>query len=270
MTDQQSVWIPPKSIKNRSTSARRVSFPIFVVLFLISLLAISIPILFVLKNSSRDTNSSDALQEIPSLFANCKIFYQSCATSLLGVANPTSLERRLRTIQSPLLSSEPVRYGQQQNPDTFMPPSGMIQLIATQHNLNPFLILTLSELQYQTVSTAAKVHQEIIDGGTLQTFFWDTNNRIADELSRLIQEVTLTPNMFTETATIRTIAIGNKQYNIEKTSLGSQIILKYLASISSSSTQFEQYISDFTTQYTLITGIDPSLNTFESDPRLSK
>ena len=165
----------------------------FFVLF-VCLIVIAIPVVVFLPNLKSRPEPVPVLQ-VSNLLKNCAFFYQRCETSSYGTATNQTVDQLLTEIGSPLQQAPSLLHTSLNKPTSVRTqPSQILTLIASEYNINPFLLLTLSEMEDNTVTLANNLTQEVEQGGEQQAWFSLRHQFIAKELQEYAMKDGLAPN----------------------------------------------------------------------------
>lgn len=265
MLDVQQPWVHPAPTTSvRQPRGFHLSNSMFLSALFVSLLIIAIPTLILLPKLTQREQAPNQLV-IPELLSNCMFFYQRCPTTKYGVATNQSVDELLSELQSPLLQAGNQIYSRTDRPDSItLTPGQTITYIASEYNINPFLILTLSEMQQQTVTKADKINIQFEGSGAQNAWFAIQHQQMAKDLQQLANQGGLAPNSQEEKLTFQTISIGNAQEKVNSdSSIASGVVAQYLAKQSNGKADLEQKMELFLTTYEKLFGLNPA------DPNLS-
>lgn len=260
MNDQIPTWLP--TTPQPTPPPRHFPTITFIAILLVSLLGIAIPTIYILPQLNRSTTTVPNTVQIPELFSNCAFFYQLCPTSSLGITSLQSVGQLLTTLNSPLQQAGPLLYSSLDNEQsTTTPPDQILLLIAAKYNINPFLLLTLSEMEYHLVTQTVDLKPITESAGESSGDAWFAlqHQLIAQELQTKAQSLSLAPNTLEEKSRLKSVKIGNQETKITGNfSLATQVIIEYLGQRSTSKEDFQTKLETFTQTYQQLWGINPA------------
>lgn len=237
-----------------------LSPPIFLGLLFVCLISIAVPALFLLQNTQTETRGTSESIEIPQLLSNCALYYQLCPTSNKGIAQQQTVSQILTETSSPLAQVGPLLHPQLDQPTSIeTTPDQIVTLIATKKNLNPFLLLTLSEQTDHTVTKAENIDRKVENGGDKSAWFSLQHQLMANELLQIAQDLHLDPAATDEKFQKKSVKIGGQEVAVSgDVSLASGVVVEYLAAHSTSKEEFQKKVADFVPTYQQLFGLDPS------------
>ncbi len=199
---------------------------------------------FIIPNKETALLTEAQSNQLPNLMTDCKFFYQLCGVSSEGRTTPRSVPRALQLVNSPLLFLPIVEGGT--TADSF------ITATAVQSGLNPFILLTLTELEHGTVLTSTTPTP--IDF----TVFQAQMNKLTATLLSIAKETQFAPENVYQPHPGATLQVGTVNYvATPQSSHASLVVLKYLAQTSPDQARFLTQSHRFTQVYQLLSGIDP-------------
>jgi hypothetical protein len=265
MSDIDQMWMPstPKPNPSSSKSAVFSSTTFFILLF-VCLVAIAIPTVYFLPrlNNPTLTQNSSTSVDVPELLSNCAFFYQLCPTSNKGVVSLQTVDQLLTEQNSPLQQSGLLLYSEiDKEQSTMAPASQIVTLIGSKYNLNPFLLLTLAEMNTHLVTQNIELRPTIESAGEQSGNAWFSlqEQNIALELQKNAQAQQLAPNNLKEKSKVKSVKIGTHEVQLSGSfSLATQAVVEYLAAHSSSVEELQTKLTTFSETYQKLWGTDPS------------
>jgi hypothetical protein len=199
---------------------------------------------------------------VPNLIANCAYFYQLCPTTSEGGTTPTSVEEHLIQLNSPLAEAELLLYSEfDSEVSRFEHPSQIVTSVASKHNLNPFLLLTLLEMEQQLVTQSVDLKPVIESAGenSREAWFAIQQQLIATDLKQLEQANNFHPTDIQKKGKLKSLTINGRVVKVTGNySLATQLLVEHIAKKSNSVQDLQTQFATFTHTYQQLWGIDPS------------
>lgn len=259
MSEIDQMWLPQKPNLIKKPKSPFVSGIFFGFLFF-TLITVAIAVVYFMPQLNPAVQILTTSVQVPDLLPNCAFFYQQCPTSSEGIVTLQSVDNQLNRLNSPLQQAGPLLHPEiDSEMSQEVPPSEIMTLIAAKYDVNPFLLLTLSEMDLHLVTLPRDLKPVIESAGDQsgQAWFSLQHQNLAMELQTYAQQANLSNETLEENSKLKSISVGAQKVELPGNfSLATEVILRYFAAHSTSVQDFETKVDTFSNTYKNLWGLD--------------
>lgn len=207
---------------------------------------------------TREENTTLNTLTIPHILSNCAAFYQLCPTSRQGVTSTHTVRTLFETQQLAIRYVQEISFPTPAQPQGFTTPDYVLTYLSSEKNLNPFLLLALSEVMTQTPSQGKNLEKPLLPDSET-TGYAAQFTQVADELVALRNEFGLLPDQFNQPNPTKRITAFDKTLTVhDEASLASVVVAEWFKRHSQDLSEFQQRLLDFPAAYERVAGISPT------------